>query len=557
MTIVNCTGSNADSMRVLRAKLLMSQSYAATLEFENASLAQQMQEIELQEISAVRHELVDLANRLNAWGRIQEEALRQEKQLLGKLQTSEEELRMARAYSEESDRKYVELLSYAKENLNQVEKEKAILRRKLAQERRKNNTDERAILTQIILESGDASILEIEDDTSEVEAIAPFLSSHSIEQSTQMDDPIVEQNVDDEILCRNNSSDGSALSRQSSSIERNDSMTAEEAQRRPWHKDVSSNQTTHRHIQNQLSRQACELKALRKERVLLQSQLDHCRWLLWDLEEYRNWNRQKSPIHRHHEPFQPLNSAEDTVDLVWQKKVQYFDTLTRVLMKEVDRKNAVISEMSTVCTPMEALSCVHREQERSLKMAAVTSVALAESQMKVDELTAALQRLDMSQRSGGGIRSSNGSTNKDPAKKKNSSDSEIGRARMDASSKAKSEPFLLTDQNGAPGMLMDFKGLGTNHHLSSDTTNTTRERHQPAMLRGPSRNKVITEDPNGINFNSKIQSLFRSSAIDWAEKPTDSTTKGLETTIRALQERIAILEQENNAFYVTSRVKIQ
>jgi hypothetical protein len=576
MKVMNGSSSNADSMRVLRTKLLLSQSYVASLEFENQTLAQHMQDVELQEISEVKHELVDLTNRLTAWNRIQEESRWKETQLLDQLQRTEEELRLARAYIEESDCKYAELLSYAKENLNQVEKEKAALRRKLARERRKNDTDERSFVTQIFLETDDASTLGIEDDETEVEAITPFLSTRSIEQSTQTDDLIVERNqeaeplrrisradrstdqstqTDDLFVARNiedenesliSRDDRRSLRRQSSSMERRENVTAEEAERRPWHKDVGSTQIVHRHVQNQLHRQACELKALRKDRILLQSQLDHCRWLVWDLEEYRNWNRQKSVVHRQHEPFQPLYRAEGVEDLVWQKKMQHFDTLTRFLMKEVDQKNAVISEMSSVCTPMEALSCVHREQERSLKMAAVTSVALAESQMKVDELTAALQKLDVSQRSSSGVRKNNTTA----STARNSTSSVVGQGRMGASHKSKSEPFLLFNPTGTSGMLMDFKDSG-----ASETTKAARDSYQAALLRKPSRNKFIMEDPNGTNFNSKIPSLFRSSVIEGTEKRADPATKDLETAIRALQGRIAAHEQDDMAFIVSPRMQ--
>ena len=460
---MNCTCSDTDTIRQLKAKLILSQSYAASLELANETLASQIQEVELQEITSLRLELVDLANRLEAWNQIQEESNIRTKLMSDKLLLTEEELRKSQEYAKESERKYADLVLYAKENLNQAEKEKAALRKRLAKETRKHaKNDERWMVTQIIMESDENSTLEIDDD-SEVEAITACIPSYRIDQSTQTDVPSDEQSSKESMRPFATRS-ASAIQLRTSVLNVTSAATEKEDDRRPWHTSEASSTQIHRHVQNQLSRQACELKALRKDRILLQSQLDHVRWLLWGLEEYRNWNRQRSTKHRPGEPSSPrlYDTGNEAKDTVWLKKIEHFDALIRVLMKEVEQKNAVISEMSTVCTPMEALSCAHREQERSLKMAAKMSVALAESQMKVDELSVALQKMDGSQRScssSSSIKQSItlGNTNIENVGARNPASTKLDRAETGKAFKPSSESLLLTGQSDAGGMPMDFK----------------------------------------------------------------------------------------------------
>jgi hypothetical protein len=158
----------------------------------------------------------------------------------------------------------------------------------------------------------------------------------------------------------------------------------------------------------QVQRQECELAILRADRIKLQGQVEEQRSLLWKLEEANNfyrlrWMRFSNSIGRSNETDQDEMKYDATVEQCkssaaiesLRRKNRHFEKLNATLFDELTKKNGIICKMSCSNSFAEVSAILTEELERSLNIATERSVAYAESQMKVDKLTEAINRLKL------------------------------------------------------------------------------------------------------------------------------------------------------------------
>jgi hypothetical protein len=494
-----------------------------------------------------------------------------------RIRDAEEALQSAKHDAEINDQKYSDLLNYAKENLNQAEEEKVMLRKELANERRKQSVmlcstsrSDEEMVADVVTE-----LLQVEENLLHIEPTGtddvPNVTIPSMETEVSTPTTMILRDVNhvSGVLQEGTTTNVGTVPSTSEPI------TAPTIQSLPC--DTSSLSKVYQ-LQNQILRQECTMKLLRNDRINLQCQLDHMRWTLWDLEEYRNCTRQKMKVftkqfHRLNESEQRKSICDTSIQYAealgetekLRHKVQHLETLSRLLRAEVDKKNRVICEMSTLCAPSDATRCVYMEQERSLKMAAGLSVALAESQMKVDELNEQISR-----------KLTNGSPNEI---KCNAIQSSTDCGRNNIAIRSRDSSFSIakktnSSNNSFSTMCMrSFSSLtGTSTVATSTSTNgdtSSNSECGSSKIRGMNsswgelswscnsmnvglQHTAITV-PHDRNQTSNSSSISLEPVLNVAVPKGNNKMDNNDTeeVIRTLKNRIMILENENNAFYST------